>query len=284
MKRIAPRMNAVRKKLGLEPVPQAENSRTAEPVLERGDGLRARFTGSDPPGSEPAIAGHKADRRLETRREPAADRAFAPLAVGTEELAATGWMTWPVLTLTMTLSTLAAFVLTGAWPGAVVALALVASLVAVAVGEGQRGRVRNGMSGGAIGISLTMPLVPLFLFGLGMGGWVAHGSLGWDAAGTFLSATAIISAVYLRKQPALGLAGPWFLWLGAILADVWIGGLLGLAGAGLAAGLAALVVDQRTPDLRRVQQFHRLSRFGHRPYRTQAQPGKRSRALRISIR
>nr|WP_283773473.1 EAL domain-containing protein [Altererythrobacter sp. KTW20L] len=172
------------------------------------------------------------------------------------EIAGSGWSTWPILTLSMTLSTLAALLLTGTWPGPAAAVALVAALLAVALADLQRKRNRKGRSADAINVSLALPLVPLFLFGLGIGGWVAHGSLGWDAAGAFLSVTAIISAVYLRKQPGLSLAGPWFLWLGAVLADVWSGGILGLAGAGLVAGLAAreqIRVQKHEDSLRAAQ-------------------------------
>jgi len=231
-------MNAVRKRLGIHPVSDNGNTLPAElPDEAEASRPQAAHRPSEPtirPVGDPT-----ADRRLETRRELAADRAFAPLDIDDdEEVLAAGWLTWPILTLTMLVSTLAALLLTGALPGPAAAFSLAAALVAVAIADRQRGKNRFGRPDGAIKASLAMPLVPLFLFGLGIGGWVAHGSLGWDAAGTFLSITAMISALQLRKQPGLSLAGPWFLWLGAVLADVWSGGLLGLVGAALVAALA----------------------------------------------
>ena len=46
-------------------------------------------------------------------------------------------------------------------------------------------------------------LIPLFLFGLAITRWTAHGNLPWDVAIAGLLCTAGIAAAYLRRQPGV---------------------------------------------------------------------------------
>ncbi len=193
------------------------------------------------------------DRRGANRREPSADRAFAPLDRASP--AAPPHWHWPVLTLAMALSALVSVILTLQWPGAGVAAAMVAALLlAASAGPLQRRFADRGDPGRLA--TYALPLVPLFLFGLGIGGWVVRAGLGWDAAVFLLATTGAIAALYLRRLPALVLASQWLLWCGAVTPSLWGGAVASLIGAAIIVGIAARdqIVLQAQEDRRRAAQ------------------------------
>ncbi len=197
----------------------------------------------------------EAERRLGTRRETSAERAFAPLDPSPQG-DADNTRGWPFLALAMGLSVLAATVLTRGLPGLVATVELGLALLLTSFAGRQRELVSQvGGVGGTLA-TVLLPLVPQLLFGLGIGEWASSGGLSIEAAITFLIATGAMAALYLRRHPGLALAAPWTMGLGAVLADRWSGGLLGLLGAGVLFALAGReqVQQQLREDRQRAAQ------------------------------
>ncbi|MFC3097607.1 EAL domain-containing protein [Alteraurantiacibacter palmitatis] len=226
--------------------------------LRAPDGVPAARVPAQTP--TPGIQGAPNERRNGARRQPAPDRAFAPLDEPEPVETPSAGYGWAMIVV-MGASVATAILFTLSWPGAMGSAALLAALGLVALSarlHGILGLSDNIRSKELLGrsASFALPVVPLFLFGLGMGGFVAIAGLVWEIAVCALATTGALAAVYLRRQPALLMAGQWLLWFGFCLSHLTPQVL-----AGLAAGLAVVafagreqVAMQEREDRRRAAQ------------------------------
>ncbi len=186
-----------------------------------------------PPSEVPQPDPEEAERRLAARREVAPDRAFAPFVAVNGELRG-----WPYLALAMAVSILLAAGLTGRFPGMAVTIELALALAMTTLVSRLHILVANVGGAGGLVATFTLPLVPQLLFGLGIGGWFATGGLALETSVIILIMVGVMATLYLRRHPGLALAAPWTMALGAVLANLWIGGLMGLLGAAVLFALA----------------------------------------------
>jgi diguanylate cyclase (GGDEF)-like protein/PAS domain S-box-containing protein len=186
-----------------------------------------------PPTAEPS----EAERRLATRREYTSTRAFGPLSQLPFN-ASVEQHGLPFLALAMGVSILSAAIMTGSWPGGIATLALAIAMVLTTFAA--RWHRLIARIDGAIGqvVTIALPLVPQFLFGMGIGEWTAFGGLAPAAAATFLVMVMGLGSLYLRRHPGLAIAVPWALGMGALLSDLTANSMYALIGAGVLFALA----------------------------------------------
>ncbi|MCX7677331.1 MAG: EAL domain-containing protein, partial [Alteraurantiacibacter sp.] len=179
------------------------------------------------------------ERRRKARRTPSVARAFAPI---TRRLATQqpGRGYGPLLVLAMAFSAVAGLILGSEIPGAFVAGCLFAAIAGVAAlvkWPLQTSRLANHR---AYPIACIAVLLPLLLFGLGIGKLASTTGLTTLAASALLLPVAALSAVYLRLQPGLLLSSQCLLAGGFVLSQPDAGTIAALLGAislGLVAGI-----------------------------------------------
>ena len=242
-------MNAARQKSSVE------NARlrayAAAPATEAAGGQTPPILREVLPASDPA----ESERRLGTRREITTDRAFGSQAPSA--LADNGDQRgWPILTLAMAVSILAAGIMTRTLPGAAPTIMLVLSVMLVALVVTLR--TWSARIGGRFAVlaGVALPLLPQLLFGIGIGEWVATGGLDPAIATVMLVMAAALGTLYQRRHPGLAIAVPWVMGLGAVLGDMSTAGLYGLVGAGVLFALAGheQVLQQMREDRKNAAQ------------------------------
>jgi diguanylate cyclase (GGDEF)-like protein/PAS domain S-box-containing protein len=168
------------------------------------------------PGVESRDAASAGDRRLEARRELRSNRSFdlPPARDDHQDWFPRGW---PYLIAGMLgaliISALAVRAAPGPYPATLLALALTGTCCAPPVFA----RVRKRRIAARLFAVLTVVALPMFLFGLGMAAWAVGESLPWDISIASLAGVGMISAVHLRRQPAVVFAGQFAMWSGAAL-------------------------------------------------------------------
>lgn len=162
-----------------------------------------------------------------------------------------------MLTSVMLASTLGAAALTWQWPGIAAVVAILLALGLVGFAARIRSQLATPSNTAGLMATFALPLIPLFLFGLGIGSWVAQAGLPWDIAATCLIITGSVAALYLRRLPGVAIGAQWLLWCGAIMADSWSGGIAGLSAAAamaLVAGREQVSAQRRENQLRAAQE------------------------------
>lgn len=174
----------------------------------------------------PALA--PGDRRQETRREPDAERAFAPLDLDRQ---ARRWLpgAWPWQIIAMLLSIAVAMGAAESWPGPAATASLIVATACIAcIGIAHRSFDGKGSAVRLLG-AMAVVVAPLFMFGFGLTQWAENHSLAWELAIALLLGNGVIASVYLRRQPGMIFAAQGAIWSAAVLSyPTWfaIGGLM----------------------------------------------------------